>query len=104
LPSTDLDDAIEVPADLNETTVGEKIRSDLDDKASAWKKASSLNLTLSPFVVAFRTCTEGANCTCLAQLTDAGRCDTFLPGFLEPYVAIAWWRAAERPLLRVPLR
>ena len=35
----DLDEAVEVPADLDETTVGEKIRADLEVKAVARKEA-----------------------------------------------------------------
>ena len=36
----DLDEAIEVPANLDETAVGEKIRADLEVKAVARKEAS----------------------------------------------------------------
>jgi len=36
----DLDEAIEVPSDLDETAVGEKIRADLEVKAVARKQAS----------------------------------------------------------------
>jgi hypothetical protein len=36
----DLDEAIEVPADLDETTVGEKIRADLEVKAVARKEVN----------------------------------------------------------------
>jgi hypothetical protein len=36
----ELDEAIEVPADLDETAVGEKIRADLEVKALARKQAS----------------------------------------------------------------
>ena len=36
----DLDEAIEVPADLDETPVGEKIRADIEVKAVARKEAS----------------------------------------------------------------
>jgi hypothetical protein len=36
----DFDEAVEVPADLDETAVGEKIRADLEVKAVARKEAS----------------------------------------------------------------
>jgi hypothetical protein len=36
----DLDEAIEVPADLDETPLGEKIRADIEVKAVARKEAS----------------------------------------------------------------
>ena len=36
----DLDESIEVPSDLDETAVGEKIRADLEVKAVARKQAS----------------------------------------------------------------
>jgi hypothetical protein len=36
----DLDEAVEVPADLNETAVGVKIRADLEVKAVARKEAN----------------------------------------------------------------
>ena len=39
-PLFDLDEAIEVPADLDETAVGEKIRADLEVKAVARKEVS----------------------------------------------------------------
>jgi hypothetical protein len=37
----DLDEAIEVPADLDESAVGEKVRADLEVKAVARKEAAA---------------------------------------------------------------
>ena len=39
-PVFDLDEAIEVPADLDASAVGEKVRADLEVKAVARKEAS----------------------------------------------------------------
>src|SRR2546421_717091 len=63
-----------------------------------------LDLALSAFVVAVRAGTEGADATCLAQFTCAGRCGAFSSVLLERVPPIARRRAAERPLLGGPLR